>query len=168
MHCGLLVHETEVMQNRWFGAHPGIKRWHRRTEANLASSRSVRNAFGYVRFYFDRIEECLPEALAWVPQSTVAIVINKILVALHENARHLVTLRLQVHDSLVITYPRHLHPGAFESIRPLTRVVVPYPDPLVIPVSFKASDESWGDCKSLEVAKIPPANNAAPQTLRLA
>jgi uracil-DNA glycosylase len=171
-HCGLLVHETELMQARWFGAHPGIKRWHRRTEQQLATSRSVRNAFGYVRFYFDRIEECLPEALAWVPQSTVAIVINKILVALDRYALDLVKLLLQVHDSLVFAFRGDFRTQIYPKILPHTRVLVPYPDPLLIPVSFKWSDKSWGDCKPpetpLEVMQILPANNAASSPLRLA
>jgi uracil-DNA glycosylase family 4 len=171
-HCGLLVHETELMQARWFGAHPGIKRWHRRTEQQLATTRSVHNAFGYVRFYFDRIEECLPEALAWVPQSTVAIVINQILVALDHHASDTVKLLLQVHDSLVFAFRGDFRTQIYPKISLLTRVLVPYPDPLVIPVSFKWSDKSWGDCKPpetpLEVMQILPANNAAPSPLRLA
>jgi DNA polymerase I-like protein with 3'-5' exonuclease and polymerase domains/uracil-DNA glycosylase len=159
-HCGLTVYETEVMQNRWFGSHPGIKQWHRRTDLQLQTTRSVQNRFGYVRFYFDRIEECLPEALAWVPQSTVAITINKILVNLHRHCRHLVTLRLQVHDSLVFDYPDRLHPSVFDQILPHTRIPIPYPDPLIIPVSFKASPVSWGLCKPLELKPSNPALNA--------
>jgi DNA polymerase I-like protein with 3'-5' exonuclease and polymerase domains/uracil-DNA glycosylase len=141
--CGLTTQASEVMQRRWFQAHPGIKEWHRRTEASLKANRSVSNRFGYIRYYFDRIEQILPQALAWVPQSTVAIVINTALVNINKNLPQVEVL-LQVHDSLVFQYPESLHPSIESEIREQMRVVVPYPDPLVIPASGKASRESWG------------------------
>lgn len=142
--CGLLVHETERMQRIWFGEHPGIKDWHRRTATELSETRSVKNAFGYVRHYFDRIEDCLSEAIAWVPQSTVAIVINKIIVLLDRHFRSKLDLLLQVHDSTVFQYHPSLHPKILHEIYPYTQITVPYPDPLIIPISFKVSDTSWG------------------------
>jgi len=65
---GITVHEAERFQRRWFEAHPGIKEWHQRTLHSLQTKRMVTNAFGFRRYYFDRIEGLLPEALAWVPQ----------------------------------------------------------------------------------------------------
>lgn len=147
--AGVTTAQAEAMQRRWFSAHPGIKDWHRRTEGQLQSSRSVRNAFGFRRTYFDRIEGILPEALAWIPQSTVANVINAGLRNIYDQLPS-VTLLLQVHDSLVFQWPVSSDPAIRPAIRDALLITVPYADPLVIPVGLKVSLDSWGDCKTAE------------------
>jgi DNA polymerase I-like protein with 3'-5' exonuclease and polymerase domains len=141
------VHQAELLQARWFAAHPGIKEWHRRTERQLQACRTVTNKFGYRRVYFDRIEGLLPEALAWVPQSTVAIYINRIWDAVVTREPEIQVL-LQVHDSLVWqcpTYKYDHYKSRFHDIA--STISIPYDDPLIIPVGFNASPVSWGDCK---------------------
>jgi DNA polymerase-1 len=147
--AGVSVAQSEAMQRRWFSAHPGIKQWHHRVEGQLQTSRSVRNAFGFRRTYFDRIEGILPEALAWIPQSTVANVINLGLINVYNNLPS-IQLLLQVHDSLVLQLPAHDADRLLPKLRKELLITVPYPDPLVIPVGLKASTTSWGDCKSHE------------------
>ena len=142
INCGLSVAQASTMQKRWFQIHPGIERWHRRVEAQLHTKRFVENRFGYRRFYFDRVEALLPEALAWIPQSTVAITINRIWLNLYTHLPEVQVL-LQVHDSLAGQFPKHFDQSR---ILPYTRIQIPYEDPLVIPVGMKTSDLSWGDC----------------------
>jgi DNA polymerase I-like protein with 3'-5' exonuclease and polymerase domains len=93
----------------------------------------------------DRVEALLPEALAWIPQSTVAITINKGWLNL---VHHLpqVKILLQVHDSLVFQYPISEHPYILPEIKKQLAIVIPYDDPLTIPVTIKTSTVSWGDC----------------------
>lgn len=141
-HARCTVAEAEAMQRAWFRAHPGIKEWHERTEYLLQTERCVWNKFGYRMYFFDRVEGLLPEALAWVPQSTVACVINRGLFNIHTNLPQ-VNILLQVHDSLAGQKPV----GQFDKeIVEQMRVVIPYKDPLVIPASIKTSAESWGAC----------------------
>jgi DNA polymerase I-like protein with 3'-5' exonuclease and polymerase domains len=144
--CGVLVHQSELMQRRWFGAHPGIKTWHRRTEMQLATNRTITNRFGFRITFFDRMESLLPKALAWTPQSTVALAIN---IGLVEVAKHLpeVEFLLQVHDSLLLQVHKSHFPAIIPSIRKHIQVTIPYPDPLVIPTSCSWSDRSWGDAE---------------------
>ena len=144
--CGITVHNADRAQAAWFGAHPGIKRWHERTEHQLRTTRSVSNRFGYRRFYFDRIEGLLPEALAWVPQSTVAVVTNLGIVNLDANIPE-VQILIQVHDSIVFQFPTAQASQLLPLIRPQLLIPIPYPDPLIIPVGLKTSEVSWGDCK---------------------
>lgn len=140
------THQAELLQARWFAAHPGIKEWHRRTERQLQSTRMVTNKFGYRRPYFDRIEGLLPEALAWVPQSTVALYINKIWDAVVTQEPRIQVL-MQVHDSLVWQAPTHCFNECKERFRTIaSTLVIPYDDPLIIPVGFKYSQLNWGDC----------------------
>lgn len=145
--AGVSVHQAELLQTRWFAAHPGIKRWHDRTAHSLALSRSVTNKFGYRRVYFDRVDGLLPEALAWIPQSTVALYINKIWDAVVTGAPEIQVL-MQVHDSLVWQAPTHTFHESRSRFADLAKtIIIPYPDPLIIPVGFKSSTISWGDCQ---------------------
>ena len=147
INCGITVHTAEVYQKRWFQAHPGIPSWHRRVENSLRTKRAVSNAFGYRRFYFDRIDGILPEALAWIPQSTVAIVINRIWWWLYAQAPGVEVL-LQVHDSLGGQFRTSDTVAALGAIAGAAgRVVVPYPEPLIIPTKVKTSTVSWGACE---------------------
>lgn len=146
-HCGVLVHEAEKAQKIWFGAHPGIKAWHRRTGHELMTRRAVSNKFGYTAIFFDRVETLLPEALAWVPQSTVAEVINRGWINLLANQKDNEVL-IQVHDSLVGQFDSKLdRQKKVEEIKRDLSILIPYDDPLVIPVGVKLSEKSWGTVK---------------------
>ena len=145
---GVTQREAQEAQNKWFQAHPGIQTWHTRTQYNLAKTKMVANAFGYRRFFFDRPDNCFTDALAWVPASTVALVINFILDAIDETLPH-VQLLLQVHDSLTLQVPTPLLHSTIPQLQTIASgVIVPYPEPLNIPVSFATSTESWGKVES--------------------
>jgi DNA polymerase-1 len=143
-HLGSTVHEADRFIQSWLSAHPGIARWHERVERDLRNKRKVRNAYGYERVYFDRVESLLPEALAWIPQSTVALTINRIWRRIWDEAPQVQVL-LQVHDSLAGQFP--VGCSGKQTIESIARtVVIPYEDPLTIPFSVKTSEKSWGEC----------------------
>lgn len=144
-HTGRTVHEVDRAQGIWFGAHPGIKRWHVRVQAQINARRYVENRFGYRWYIFDRVESAFTEALGWLPQSHTSIVINK---AWERIDRELpdVQILMQVHDSLPGQIPTHLVHSLLPRLRDCARVVIPYEDPLIIPVSIKTSERSWGHC----------------------
>jgi len=145
-HTGRGVHEVDRAQKIWFSAHPGIKAWHTRTEAQINKFRFVENRFNYRWYIFDRLDGLLPEAVAWIPQSTVGAVINRIWHKLHYELPEVQVL-LQVHDSLAGQFPTHLTEQLLPKIQQLAQIVIPYEDPLIIPVGIKTSTVSWGDCK---------------------
>jgi len=144
---GLAVHEAERTQKWYFGKFPGIKKWQDRVKWSVRSKRMIENVFGYRCYFFDRItEETMNEAMAWIPQSTVAILINKAYVQIHNQFPEAEIL-LQVHDSLAGQFPKTLGDWAKSRIIKLAEFPLPYPnDPLIIPVGVKTSDVSWGDC----------------------
>lgn len=150
---GMTMKEAEWFQRRWFEMHPGVKTWHEEVENSLLTTRSVRNKFGFRRFYFDRIEALLPQALAWIPQSTVAIVINKGLCNIAESKTEL-ELLLQVHDSLVGQYPTHLQSKLLPVLHDCIRIPIPYDDPLTIGTSLDISTKSWGDLQGLKWSEV--------------
>lgn len=159
---GWTVAEAAAFQKRWFDIHPGIKQnFHGRIEASLRNSRMVTNRFGMRRVYFDRIDSCFTEALAWVPQSTVAEVSFRGGLQLVERTDGVydargqlvrfgwVEILLQVHDSLVFQV-RKENAHRIEELRAGLRYPVPYtnPNPLVIQWGVAKSEISWGDCQA--------------------
>jgi len=139
--------QAQKFIDSWLGAHPKIKLWQERIEDQLMRTREVQNAFGFKRHYFDRIDNLLKEALAWIPQTTVANVINKGWLNIDRELRNEVQVLLQVHDSLVMQTPRSRYEELKPQIIELMTIEIPYPDPLIIPVNIKESTVSWGDCK---------------------
>jgi len=144
--AGVSVHQADRFQHIYFSRYPGLRDWHHRVEDQLRRRRYVENAFGYRRYYFDRVDGLLPEALAWIPQSTVANVIDRAWVNIYEQAPEIQVL-LQVHDSLAGQFPTVLKEPCLRRMQELSQIVVPYPDPLIIPVGIKCSNVSWGDCE---------------------
>jgi DNA polymerase-1 len=160
---GWTVNEAEQFQRRWFSIHPGIKKnFHGRIEASLRATRSVTNRFGYRRVYFDRIDSCFTEALAWVPQSTVAEVSFRGALQLElrtgtvfDEAGRLVKtgwveMLLQVHDSVVFQVLNQ-HEDRLADIREGLRCSVPYGfDELTIGWGIARSRTSWGECEAVK------------------
>jgi DNA polymerase-1 len=144
---GLSVAEAERTQHWYFGKFPRIKLWQDNLRKDLETKRYVRNAFGYRRFFFDRIDGTVyNQAAAWKPQSTVALLINFIWDRIRR-AEHEVDILLQVHDSLVGQYPVSRAEYFRSRLQDLSLIAIPYDDPLVIPTGFKYSQKSWGDCE---------------------
>lgn len=154
---GWLVSEAERFHRRWLSLHPGVERYHNRVRDSLAKNRTIYNAFGFRRVFFDRIDNCFTEALAWIPQSTVAL--NTYYGALQLEAKYWPEqqepgwqpvrgnpegILLQTHDSLNPQWPLAVCPPPDE-IKKVLEVVTPYPDPLIIPWDLKRSTKSWGE-----------------------
>lgn len=154
---GWVVAEAERFHRRWLDLHPGVGRYHDRVRASLAKDRTIYNKFGFRRVFFDRIDDCFTEALAWIPQSTVAL--NTFYGALklearfwpeHQkpgyqpNGKSFEGIMLQTHDSLNFQFPLHSVPPLAD-IKNALSMPIPYPDPLTIPWDLKKSEKSWGE-----------------------
>ena len=161
---GWLVIDAERFMRRWFDLHPAILDWHKRKASQLRSRGFVDCAFGHRRIFYDRPESILPEAVAWTPQATVALVTQYAILALEDHfLRHKLLnsrgqyfsqelnpyanfWRLQVHDSLDFQLTYLDFARQISTIgRIFHSIVVPYPDPLIIPWNLKISKSSWGE-----------------------
>lgn len=145
---GITQREAGLFRARWFAAHPGIRKWHLRTEQQAAERGYIENRFGARFNILGRFD--LPEALAWLPQSTVAGVINRALInidAAEQRGESSIQLLLQVHDSLAGQFLTSRADEEVKRLRDLARIEIPYSDPLVIPVGIQTSKLSWGNCK---------------------
>lgn len=145
---GWSIARANQWQESWFRKHPEIHLWQRRVDAAVHSSRHcVENAFGFRRTYFDRADGILPQALAWIPQSTVARVCARGAINLINTFPFIERNQLlQVHDSIVFQVPKSEAYRVSEFKKAL-EVTVPYPDPLTISWSLSSSEKSWGDCR---------------------
>jgi len=143
---GLVVADVERIQKWYFEKFPEIPKWQNDLIRKIHSQKYITNVFGYRINAFDRIDEALYRAfVAWVPQSTVACLINRGYMNIYKNLREVQVL-LQVHDSLGGQFPTHLGDWATRRIVEECTVPLPYPDPLIIPVGIKTSPISWGHC----------------------
>lgn len=145
-HTGRSVAETERAQRLWFHFNPGIRKWHDSVRIQITNHRYIENRFGYRWQIFDRIDSVFGEALAWIPQSTVSIVINRIWMNFYKHLPEVEVL-MQVHDSLCGQLPIAKSDALIPQMFAQSRIEIPYKKPLVIPFSLKTSLVSWGDCK---------------------
>lgn len=142
---------AQVKQDRF------IARWHAWTRREIERAQRVLvNPFGRVRQFLGRPQaedgKTFREALAQIPQSTVADVVNR---GLYRIAMELpeVELLLQVHDELVVqiagdeTHARAMMARVAECMRvPMqVRGVDGIERPLVIPVAWKIG-HNWKEC----------------------
>lgn len=144
---GWSVREAQVFQERWFDLHPGIRQWHKRVEADLRNTRTASNKFGYRIIYFDRIDTLLPQALAWIPQSTVALCAFAGALRLEKLCPE-VEILIQVHDSVVFQVPKQ-YGGDVARYKEALTVPIPYSPPLTIQWGLARSEKSWGECEKV-------------------
>lgn len=142
--------ETSINRiQKWYleDMFPEIADWQKRIEANVRQFRFVQNIFGYRIWFFDRIEGTIfKQAIAAVPQSTVACLINRGYKNIYRNEPEIKVL-LQVHDSLSGQYPINRREECRAKIIKHCTIALPYSEPLVIPVGVKTSPISWGECE---------------------
>lgn len=147
---GWTVAKAQEFQLKWFTLHPQIKaNFHEKIKSDLfRPTHCVWNKFGYRRIYFDRVDEIFPEALAWVPQSTIAINCRR---SMRQLKRHFpeVEMLIQVHDSVIFQLPFRLC-DKLDRIREGLSLQIPYSDPLTIQWKIARSEKSWGDCEEIK------------------
>jgi hypothetical protein len=160
---GWLVIEAERFHNRWYSLHPGVKRYQDRVRTSLERDRTIQNRFGFRRVFFDRIDNCYTEALAWIPQGTVALCTYHGALQLerrywpHQQVRGWQPscdrdkegILLQTHDSVNFQFWLPQEPAAAE-IQTTLAVTVPYDDPMTIPWELKRSLRSWGEMEKVK------------------
>lgn len=150
-------------QDYFFRRYPGVREWHHRVGEELLTKRTVTNHFGYRIYYFDRPDGLLPEAVNWLPQSSIGVVCQRGSLILRREFPFLKVgvrrtfVRLQVHDSLVFQVPlRHLDalPKIKQRLNTAEELTIKFPnDPLNLRWDMKASRKSWGDCAKFDIER---------------
>lgn len=147
--CGISIKLAEASLLRWFGEHTGILSWQGNVKQQVRSSMEMRNKYGYRIKFFGRWEDHVNDALAWVPASTVALTIHKTTINIHRHDPWIEVL-LNGHDSLTTQVPTSRLEEGLATMERHSRIVIPYEEPLIIPIGFSTSDKSWGQVKELK------------------
>lgn len=90
---------------RYREKHPAYEAWKKALFAELASTRTLTNAFGRRRVFLGTESEIKREGLNFPIQSTAADILNEALVRLHAVRPAWMKLVMTVHDSIVVEVP---------------------------------------------------------------
>jgi DNA polymerase I-like protein with 3'-5' exonuclease and polymerase domains/uracil-DNA glycosylase len=146
---GLDIGVTKKIQDWYLTLNYEIRNWHEEVKKQVRGRRYVENAFGYRVYFFDKPEgNIFNQAVADIPQSSVACLVNRIWAALEDNIpQETLQVLMQVHDSLVFQIPTYRKSELLDEVMDIgNSIVVPYSDPLHIPMGLVSSETSWGEC----------------------
>lgn len=130
--------------------YPERDAWHRRLLTEVRQKGYISNAFGRRFWFLDTNDPTLKNKIfAAIPQSTTAEVINRGWINIKRNLNQVKVL-LQVHDSLVMEYP--IEEADELRIKIIENMLIPldYSPSVCIPVDFKISTVSYGDCEKVK------------------
>ena len=140
---GVSVAEAKKLLNTYFATYPGIPLWQTRIKHEVQNRRVLVTPFGRRREFFNRWSESMvKEAYAYIPQSTVADIINQAMICLHNKGLELL---LQVHDSIVVQCKTECAAETIEQIRTCMEYQLTINNrTMVIPADFKTGS-NWQD-----------------------
>jgi uracil-DNA glycosylase family 4 len=149
--------EAKYFIQRYRDLHPYLTRWWNDTAFELRTKRKLYNLAPHrrMRHFYDRVESCLPQAIAYVPQSTVGDALNYAIVACdadEELRDYGVQLLVQVHDAIGGQVPEKYVEPAMARMRKLMAIDITVPttgEVFQIPVEI-AFGPSWGEVKKWE------------------
>jgi uracil-DNA glycosylase family 4 len=133
--------------------HPGLKGWWDDVMMQLTRNHTIWTQMGRKRVFYNRPEACLPDAIAFNPQGTVAKALNiGLLRAVHDPELQGLGFQvlLQVHDSISYQGPLGSEDAINLRLEELMRVEVPIarrgvdPYTITIPVEIKTGS-NFGD-----------------------
>lgn len=97
--------DAKFIVERYHKAYPGVRQYHAWVRHQLSKNRTLENLFGRKRLFLDRWgDELFKSAYSYIPQSTVAEIINRrgiIYTYYNQEIFKPVDLLLQVHDNII-------------------------------------------------------------------
>jgi DNA polymerase I-like protein with 3'-5' exonuclease and polymerase domains len=139
---------TKLLIEGYKGLHPGLPTWWDEVRYEAKSTGRLRNLFGFIRVINDRVDSCLPELVAFKPQSTVGDCLNYGLL----NCENDVELRdygfsilLQVHDAIGFQYKPQYKTQVLSRVEKLMTIPIYVPKTdryLTIPIEI-ATGLAW-------------------------
>lgn len=159
--------ECKDLIAKWKNAIPKTTEWQNAT-AKLAEQTGVlRTVFGRQRWFWT--DSVYTESLSFLPQSSAADVIFKVMVSLYHDriglaldaARRVIPIVralprpalmvLQVHDSLLFELPREMRDEVACVVKDVMTQSIPELGGFSIPIGMKVGSGSWGELEPYEV-----------------
>lgn len=142
---------AKELMDYYFHLNPEVKKWQQRIAKDVSTKGWIQNIFGRRAWFLNKNDvTLLNKAYAFIPQSSIADVINRATVDCYEKYSDRIDILMQVHDSLVFQYNI---PDAIENrnlIKNSMEVKIPYPKQLIIPSDYKISLVSYGDTQKVK------------------
>lgn len=153
MHLKVPVKVANEFVEKYDAKFPGIRRWQRNVEQQLAATRQLTTPLGRRRYFTGRPTDSsvIKEAIAYVPQSTIGDLLN---IGLYNVWEHMdlpgtVELLLQVHDSILFQFDPTVisEADAIEQARRLLEVPIVINGTTWIIGSDAVTGWNWGKVK---------------------
>jgi DNA polymerase I len=163
-----MIHRIQEAFAKWVvesyhRAYPGVRQWHENIKLELSANRCLENLFGRRRRFYDRWgEDLFKDAYSYVPQSTVAEMINRraILYSYYTDHMQVVDLLNNMHDGLWFQIPisagLEVHERCLRNIRasleaPLKYKAYEFSIPLSAEVGFNLGPYQEADAEKPSV-----------------
>lgn len=149
MHTKIPEYLVTAFQSAYFSAFPCLKAWHETRARELRELGSITTLLDRRRYFFNRLDDAstLREAIAFEPQSLTGDEVNLGLLNLFKHPK--IWLHVQVHDSVLFSYPEELEDEIVPWALKAMRVNIPLIGgrSFVVPTDAKIG-WNWGDYES--------------------
>ena len=137
-----------MVQKWYFSVAPEVKKWQDRIIKSVNETGKIENVFGARGWFLDKTDKNIyNKAVAWVPQSTIGILVNKGIVNItKKEKKENVQVLMQTHDSASGQFLT-TDLSASERITNHMNIELQYKKPLIIPAGIKTSTISYGHCE---------------------
>lgn len=155
--------ETKELHDKWKNAIRPTIEWQNSCAEQAKREGYLMTPFGRRRWFYT--SSYYTESLSFLPQSTAADIIFRVMIALMyeridwpiEKVQQIVQvidslpqparLLLQVHDSLLVEYPPEIEEQVILTLRRVMEQPWAQLGGMHIPIGIKTSDKSWGECE---------------------
>lgn len=142
--------EAKKLLQKFYDTSPSLVNWHNEIKHELERTRILTTPMGRKRIFFDRISQSLlREAVAYIPQETVAHVLNLGLINVYNTlcSDKNIELLLQVHDSILLQHPIEMKDHIHQQLHQLMAIPITcHGKTFSIPIELK-SGFNWRDLK---------------------
>lgn len=161
--CEIPQNQGKMIYNKYHQGYPGVRRYHEWVRHKLRDNLTLTNLFGRRKLFMDRWgTDLFNEAYSFIPQSTVADIINRhglIPIFNDQDKFKYVELLMQVHDSIVLQIPIHI--GLAEHAKILYSIKTMLEEPLVwgarefiIPAGLEVCEGNLKDIRKVKYNSI--------------
>lgn len=140
--------QTKKLISGYTSLHPMLPSWWDEVRREAKETGRLRNLFGFIRVINDRVDNCLPELVAYIPQSTVGDCLNYGLLACWRDPilrEYGFRILLQVHDAIGFQYNPSHREAVLTRVRELmtVRLYIPKTDEYkTIPIEIQIG-KAW-------------------------
>jgi len=105
-YAGVPTSEARVLMQKYHSTYPKLRFWHKEIAKKIRQDRELINPFGRKRHFNDRMGNSLfREAVAYLPQSTVADAIHRATIEIYAKLPHPARMVLNLHDAVTLQVP---------------------------------------------------------------